>query len=207
MNKKDSNNNNLRHYDAMRSVPKEALKPISGGRLSGMSNISPTWRIKDMTQVFGPVGFGWKYVIVKQWTEAYGDQVKAFVQVDLYVKENDEWSEPIPGTGGSSMVEKERSGIHVNDEAYKMALTDALSVAMKSLGVAADVYFNNDGDSKYNQYTQPAPPIEEALAALDEAKNNDEYQAVWVKYAVWYGQEGSDFYKKAIETVKRISAQ
>ena len=66
-----------------------------------------------------------------------------------------EWSDAIPGTGGSSLVAMERSGAYVSDEAYKMALTDALSVAMKSLGVAADVYYSKDKvgqfDTKYEQ--------------------------------------------------------
>ena len=31
---------------------------------------------------------------------------------------------------------------HLNDEAYKMALTDAISVACKQLGVGADVYLS-----------------------------------------------------------------
>ncbi len=51
-----------------------------------------------------------------------------------------EWSSPIPGIGGSMLVAKEQSGLHTSDEAYKMAITDALSVAMKMLGVAADIY-------------------------------------------------------------------
>lgn len=195
---------NLRHYDALRSVPKEALKPIQAGRLKGMSNISPVWRIKAMTEEFGPCGIGWKYEIVKQWTETYGEEVKAFVEVNIYIKDGDAWSAAIPGTGGSSLVTKENRGLYVSDEAYKMALTDAMSVAMKSLGVAADVYFNADGDSKYQQYTQPVPPIEEALAALDAAKTQDEYQGVWSKYATWYSNDKS-FYNKAMETAKRVT--
>ena len=39
---------NLRFYEMMRSVPKEALKQIKGGRLSGMSDINPLFRIKEM---------------------------------------------------------------------------------------------------------------------------------------------------------------
>ena len=38
------------------------------------------------------------------------------------------------------LVTKERDGLRTNDEGFKMATTDALSVAMKMLGVAADIY-------------------------------------------------------------------
>ena len=146
---KQEEKNNLRHYEALRSVPENALKPIQAGRLKGMSNISPVWRIKAMTEEFGPCGIGWKYEIVNRWTETYGEEIKAFIEVNLYIKDGEEWSAPIPGTGGSSLVTKESKGLYVSDEAYKMALTDAMSVAMKSLGVAADVYFKGDNDSKY----------------------------------------------------------
>lgn len=201
---KQEEKNNLRHYEALRSVPENALKPIQAGRLKGMSNISPVWRIKAMTEEFGPCGIGWKYEIVNRWTETYGEEIKAFIEVNLYIKDGAEWSAPIPGTGGSSLVTKESKGLYVSDEAYKMALTDAMSVAMKSLGVAADVYFKGDSDSKYQQYTEPAPPLKEALAALEAANTQEEYQSAWNKYATWYGND-KGFYDKARETAQRIS--
>ena len=161
---------NLRYYELLRKVPDYALKQIGAGRLKGMSDINPVYRIKAMTEAFGPCGIGWKYVITKQWLETYGQEVKAFCNIDLFIKVDGEWSDAIPGTGGSSLVAMERSGAYVSDEAYKMALTDALSVAMKSLGVAADVYYSKDKvgqfDTKYEQQSyvaqqpvqqQPAP--------------------------------------------------
>lgn len=45
------------------------------------------------------------------------------------------------------LLVQETKGTHTSDEAYKMSLTDALSVAMKSLGVGADVYMGYS-DSK-----------------------------------------------------------
>lgn len=138
-------------YEKLRNVPEEAIKPIGAGRLKGMSDVNPMWRIKVMTDLFGACGFGWRYEIDRQWMEAAGQEVKAFCNVNLYVKIGDEWGEAIPGTGGSSFVSVEKMGVYVNDEAFKMALTDALSVAMKALGVAADVYFSKgrDLETKY----------------------------------------------------------
>lgn len=144
---------NLKYYRLLAEAPQEALKEIKGGRLKGMSDINPMWRIKVMTETFGPCGFGWKYEITRQWQETYGQEVKTFVNINLYVRINDEWSAPIPGTGGSATVTEEQRGLNVSDEAYKMALTDALSVAMKALGVAANVYFVKGAifDTKYSQ--------------------------------------------------------
>ena len=46
------------------------------------------------------------------------------------------------------VIAQEKGGLHVSDECYKMALTDAISVACKSLGMGADVYWSND-NTKY----------------------------------------------------------
>lgn len=145
---------NLDYYNKLKVVPQQALRQIQSGRLRGKSDINPMWRIKAMTEQFGVCGIGWKYVITKQWTETFGSEVKAYCNIDLFIKVNGEWSDAIQGTGGSSEVSMESKGAYVSDECYKMALTDALSVAMKALGVAADVYFEAgkdiiDIDSKY----------------------------------------------------------
>lgn len=147
--------NNLDLYNKLKVVPQEAIKPIQSGRLKGKSDINPMWRIKTMTEHFGICGIGWKYVITKQWTETYGTETKAYCNIDLFVKVDGQWSDAIQGTGGSSEVTMERNGSYVSDECYKMALTDALSVAMKAIGVGADIYFEKgksttDYSSKYN---------------------------------------------------------
>lgn len=137
-------------YNAVRTVPENAKKPIYAGRLKGMTDINPMWRIQALTEQFGPVGIGWYYKTVRKWVEEGADGVKcAFVDIELYIKHNNEWSMPIEGTGGNSFVAKEKSGLYTSDEAFKMALTDAISVACKALGFGADVYWQA-GRSKYN---------------------------------------------------------
>jgi len=144
-------------WNKLKQPPKSALKQINGGRLKGMTDVNPQWRYQAMTETFGPCGQNWKYEIVKLWLEPAGEQVCAFAQINLYVK-GSEWSEPIPGIGGSMMVAKEKHGPYVSDEAYKMAVTDALSVAMKMLGMAADIYAGRWDGSKYRD----APPPNQA---------------------------------------------
>lgn len=149
---------NMKIYDVVRECPKDALKVIQAGRLKGKSDINPMWRIKRLTELFGPVGIGWYYDITKQWLEnGANGEVSAFCNINLYVKFNGEWSKPIQGTGGSMLVTKETKGLYTSDECFKMALTDAISVACKALGFAADVYWSDD-KTKYNQ--QPKEPKE-----------------------------------------------
>jgi hypothetical protein len=146
-------------WDRLRTPPPSALKTIKGGRLAGMSDISPQWRWQAMTEEFGPCGRGWKFEIGDRWTEpGDGGEVMCFMVVRLYYRDEDthparNWSEPIEGLGGSKLVAAEKGGLHNNDEAWKMAFTDALGTACKYLGLAADVYLGGaaSGGSKYEQ--------------------------------------------------------
>ena len=144
---------NMDIYNAVCTVPDSAQKRITGGRLNGMTDINPMWRIRELTELFGPCGVGWKYKIVREWLEtASTGEVAAFVDIELQYKITPEadWSEPIPGTGGSKFVAAEKgNNLRASDECYKMALTDAISVACKALGFGADIYWEA-GRTKYN---------------------------------------------------------
>ncbi len=154
---------NMAIYESCRVVPEEAKKPINGGRLKGMTDINPMWRIKELTHLFGTVGFGWYFKTINKWVEDREGETCAFVDIELYVKVDGEWSAPICGTGGSKLVMRDKNGSYVNDECFKMATTDALSVACKQLGMGADVYWNKDAAStKYQvEADMQAKPIYE----------------------------------------------
>lgn len=153
---------NLNYWNAMRSVPAEALKTIEAGNLKGKSDINPVWRLKTLTEQFGLCGVGWKIANCKYWLETADvvdngvvkREVCAFCSLDLHIKVDGQWSDAIPGIGGSKLAGT-GYGKQANDECYKMAQTDAISVAAKMLGVAADVYFEKD-KSKYETQAQVA---------------------------------------------------
>lgn len=152
---------NLTIYNEVRNVPDSAKRRIDAGRLKGKTVINPMWRIKALTEKFGPCGFGWKYVITdKRLEQGANGEVAAFLDIDLFVKADGVWSDAIPGTGGSAFVAKEKNGLYTSDECFKMALTDAISVACKALGFGADVYWEADR-SKYDkpESKQEAPVL------------------------------------------------
>lgn len=223
---------NLRFYKKFCEVPADALKKIQAGRLRGMSDVNPMWRMKRMTEIFGPAGFGWRYEIVKQWTEAYGNEVKCFCNVNLYVRdpETKEWSAPIPGNGGSSIVTMESKGAYVNDEGYKMALTDALSIAMKPLGIGANIWYGpkatGHNESKYEAYTytrqEPSQQsrgttglaytgaqLKQAVDEMDACTTEAQFNNVWNMYSRTVPalcNPGTDFYKAAQDKINAIRA-
>lgn len=163
--------NNMKFYEKFRSVPTEACKEIGAGKLKGFTDINPMWRIKMLTDQFGPCGFGWYIEEAKYWTESAGNEIAVLCEVKLKVKhpESGEWSAPIIGIGGSKLAGKGK-GEGIDDEAYKMAYTDAISISCKNLGMAADIYYKNDR-TKYStivdapkKETRPAQTTEEKPA-------------------------------------------
>ena len=154
---------NMAIYEQGKAVPIEAKKSIQAGRLKGFTDINPMWRIRKLTEMFGPCGIGWYYNVEREWLEpTETGEVAAFVRIHLYIKVDGEWSKPIVGVGGSAFVANESKGARMSDEAYKMAQTDALSVACKNLGIGAEVYWAA-GETKYgawnpNNQRPDAPP-------------------------------------------------
>lgn len=152
---------NLEIYSRVCEVPGNAQKKIAAGRLKGFTDINPMWRIKKLTEVFGACGIGWYTDNIMEWLEDGADGTKtAHVSLNLYVRIDGEWSKPIFGIGGASYISKERSGTYTSDECFKMAYTDALSVACKALGFGADVYWAA-GRSKYSSQNTQATPADE----------------------------------------------
>lgn len=149
---------NLSLYNAVSTVPQEAIKPIQGGKLKGKSDINPMWRIKALTAQFGPCGIGWGYTIDRLWTEPGADgEVSAFALIHLWYVQDGKRSDLIPGIGGSMLIAREKGELATSDECYKMALTDAISVAAKAIGVAGNVYWDKD-PSKYIHDNHPQSP-------------------------------------------------
>ena len=138
-------------FRLMARPPKEALNTIQFGKLKGKSDINPQWRIEALTEVFGLCGVGWYYEITAidyQEVQATGERM-VYVTVGIHVKQEDgTWSAPVIGIGGDFTIIKDKNGIHGNDEAFQMALTDAIGKAAKCVGIANDIY-RGKYDSKY----------------------------------------------------------
>lgn len=173
---------NLNIYNELRSVPSEAQKQFNNGRFSG-TDINPMWRIKKMTEVFGAVGFGWYYEIANREIVNSQDGTQcAFVSINLYVKVGGEWSKPIYGEGGNTFSSKNKQGyVNTSDEAFKMALTDAVSNATKQLGLGADIWFAND-KTKYTKNEHDSDLLAAALQEVKAARSIETLQDVWNGY-------------------------
>lgn len=183
---------NLALYESLRNVPKEAQKQFDNGKFKG-TDINPMWRIKKMTEMFGPCGIGWYIEVVHRSLEhsTDGNTICAFIGLNLFIKQDGEWSKPIYGEGGNTMsaFNKKWSSIDTSDEAFKMAYTDAFSNATKQLGLGADIWFENDKEhsTKYDLQQErkaaadgdaPKQVAENPEKALRGAKSKKELRAL-----------------------------
>ena len=187
----DKNNENMRIYEKVRTVPVEFTSKIEGGKLAGMTNIRPIWRIAMLTEIFGPCGIGWYIDNVTHRIDCVGEETIVVCSLDLHVKWNGEWSMPIHGVGASKYMGKGKGRGEVDDEAPKMAETDALSVACKNLGFAADIYSGQGvKDNKYDMGpSAPSVPLAQAVQEMRSQTTKAGCLNVWYKYAGAYGSE------------------
>lgn len=191
-------------WQQLNQPPAWALKPINAGRLKGKTDINPQWRYQVATEVLGACGIGWKYEIKRLWSEDGCEGQKfAFAEILFYHRVGETWSDPIPGIGGSMLIDKETKGLHASDEGYKMAVTDALSVAMKMLGVAADIYMGLWDGSKYKDAprqneNKPALTPRQILYNMMKSKglSNDQMKS----FSDFVGAKTEPEMKKFIET-------
>jgi len=183
--------NKMELYESVRNVPQEAQKEIKGGRMSGKTDINPMWRIKALTEQFGPCGIGWYYKTTNKWIERFENTIAAFVDIELFVKYEDQWSMPISGTGGSMFVAIEKCGPFVSDECYKMATTDAISVSCKQLGIGADVYWGAD-KTKYTGNDTTGKPDGKPAEDLPN-KNFAKHDALVAEFEKEIARTGKSF--------------
>lgn len=147
----------LTYWERFREVPETAQRPIQDGKLRGKTDINPVWRLKVLTDAFGPAGLGWHYKTAERWIDNVNGEAIANVRIELYIHPEGApaWPYPVEGIGGSKIFGHGK-GQNADDEAWKMATTDAISVACKSLGIAADIYFAKDAANRWSKYDGPA---------------------------------------------------
>lgn len=168
--------NNLRHWSALSKTDPSQTKAFQrAGGFKGTA-IKPIWTIKQMTEHFGPCGVGWGMDKPEFTTMPVADEILVYCTVALWYAEPEHCDAKryVYGVGGDKVAVKRRDGsVAADDEAFKKAYTDALSNAMKQIGVAADVHMGLFDDSKYvaemrEEFSEkPAP--KPAATSRDEA--------------------------------------
>lgn len=132
-------------WELLSEVPAQAKKTFRRkGGFTG-TDVSPQWRMKRLTEVFGPMGIGWGYEIEDRWESANC----CFVQLSGWYRWQCDHQHKIGSTIGGTEMDR------TPDESYKMAVTDAFGKCFAQIGLAASIYLGEDfTGSKYaNQST------------------------------------------------------
>lgn len=125
-----------------------------GGGFSGTA-IKPMWSYKRMTEEFGPCGTGWG-IGEPSFQVVPGDNREMLVYCTASIWYGED-RRTVYGVGGDKIVTHIKANAQYNrperwendDEAFKKAFTDAITNALKMIGVGADVHMGMFDDSKY----------------------------------------------------------
>lgn len=140
------------------------------GGFSGTA-IKPMWSYRRMTEEFGPCGEGWGIGEPSfQVVPGPDGEMLVFCTASIWYGKD---RATVYGVGGDKAVGKNKYGLSSDDEAFKKAFTDAITNALKMIGVGADVHMGMFDDSKYvNDLRQEfADERPSASSSQDKAKS------------------------------------
>tara|TARA_R100001530_G_scaffold71410_2_gene50576 strand:- start:1862 stop:2560 length:699 start_codon:yes stop_codon:yes gene_type:complete len=134
-----SSSSNMILWESLQETDPKYTKKVDIGR--GFTAVDAHYQIQRMTEMFGPIGKGWK------WTAEHEiDNGLYFASITVHWKDDEGWYSYGPVTSVSSLT---RANGKIDDEAAKKCTTDALTKALSHLGVSADVFLGKFDDSKY----------------------------------------------------------
>lgn len=208
---------NTKYWDALGKTDPTHTKAFQrSGGFSGTA-IKPMWAYLRMTEEFGPCGTGWGVNEPSfQIVPGHGEEVLVYCTVTVWYgdKEN-----TVTGVGGDKIIATFRSGSKSDDEAFKKAFTDAITNALKFIGVGADVHMGMYDDNKYvNQMRaefseDETPPkkvetvtYEQTVDLIQDAKTMDDLKEVWnnIKFSDFQKDEETVFINEKNIKVEKL---
>jgi hypothetical protein len=169
---------NLKLWESVSRVPPDQLKGFQrSGGFSGTA-IKPMWSIKTMTEYYGPCGIGWGVLEPKFNVQQGHNETLVFCTVGVWHKSPEC---VVYGVGGDKILAQFKSGPRNDDEAFKKAYTDAITNALKMIGVGADIHMGLWDGNKYVDENANDPPANQSLPPIhNNTKSNsrDEMQAL-----------------------------
>ena len=131
---------NMEIWNVLKKTNPDFTKPLPGYGGKKLTTIDPMYQIQMMTEIFGPVGKGWKYNVEYKYQDGL-----VFAEVCVQYYQDHKWYEYGPVCSVQNLSKKDR----LDDEAPKKAMTDAMTKAFSHLGMSADVFLGKFDDSKY----------------------------------------------------------
>lgn len=147
-------------WDRLGKTDPKHTKPFSrAGGFRGTA-IKPMFSFHRMTEEFGACGEGWGVNEPSFQVVHVGDDALVYCTVSVWHGQRENI---VFGVGGDKVAGKNKNGQFTDDEAFKKAFTDAVTNALKLIGVGADVHMGLFDDNKY---------VSEAKAEFAEKRPN-----------------------------------
>jgi len=132
---------NMEIWNALNKTNPDFTKKFNKFGGKELTTIDPQYQIQMMTDLFGPVGKGWKYNVEYKYQDGL-----VFAEVCVQYYQDHKWYEYGPVCSVQNLSKKNGG---LDDEAPKKAMTDAMTKAFSHLGMNADVFLGKFDDSKY----------------------------------------------------------
>ena len=132
---------NMEIWNALNKTNPDFTKKFNKFGGKELTTIDSQYQIQMMTDLFGPVGKGWKYNVEYKYLDGL-----VFAEVCVQYYQDHKWYEYGPVCSVQNLSKKNGG---LDDEAPKKAMTDAMTKAFSHLGMSADVFLGKFDDSKY----------------------------------------------------------
>jgi hypothetical protein len=140
---------NLVHWDFLERTDPAYTKKFNAGRFKG-TDINATYRMRHLTERFGPAGKGFGFDIGQPIFYGEGDLRAVTISAALWWMEDGTKHTAPEHYGGTKLYLTAKGKVTgVDEDAVKKAVTDAMGKAALALGAHADVYMGLHDDSKY----------------------------------------------------------
>lgn len=153
---------NTKLWDILGRTDPKHTKPFTrGGGFKGTA-LKPMYSYRRMTEEFGPCGIGWGVNEPSFQVVAGTDgEVLVYCTASIWYRQGNTEAKTVYGVGGDKVVAKFSTGLKSDDEAFKKAFTDAVTNALKLIGVGADIHMGMFDDNKYvnamkEEFAEPA---------------------------------------------------
>ncbi len=149
-------NENMSIWSQLCVTPPEHARPSTITQNDGtrLTLVKSQYRLQKLTEIFGPVGYGWGWEIVERWIDTWGSVQCAYVAVKLWYH-----------TSGHDSCKVE-TGVQVGgtivgenvDNIWKSSITDGIAKCAASIGLCSDAYMGEFSDTIPGQAAQSYSP-------------------------------------------------
>jgi len=136
---------NLRHWNRFADIDPKFTKPIAGKAYKGTSP-NPQYVILCLTEMFGPVGEGFGWEVVREEFQPLGEEVLHWCRIQFW---HGDRNNRFDSYGQTKALMKTKNGLLADEDAPKKSLTDAIIKAASHIGIAANIFLGRWDDQKY----------------------------------------------------------